>query len=239
LDLRLSILAAGACRRSPSTRSGDSVKPGTFVRVEPFKDGKYHSVGGVATAYRGVSIFLEGNRSAAMGAKLGAAEAHIDRAIPEGREQLENYRLYKDHNPADAYWAKQYKMPNFTSLATSGNGQMQFWLNQVGKQDDFDHELGHAMTTAGSPAAPVAWRRAMEMDRRNVAEFLTKAQIQPAKSRIPMISGANKDGLTTYAEKAFESGSLAEDWAESSELVQPLARERLGREGWFGREGRT
>lgn len=220
-----------AANWSPNGSNG--LKTGEFVRIpEKTQISGYTTKGGIATAYRGVEIFLEGNRSPAMEKKLKVVQARIDHTLPEGRPLVDRLAYLQGANPDDAYWEKKYKSPGFSSLATARNGKINFWGGETGRQGDFDHELGHAITKSGLPPAPRAWDRAMEMDRRNVAKLLTRAHIFPAEARIAMISGANRDGISTYAQKALEAGSPAEDWAESISWYN-----RSQRLGWVAKVG--
>lgn len=70
-------------------------------------------------------------------------------AVPPGQlATIQQVVLSPNPNPSDAYWAKQYNTPGFTSAATGGNGGVTHYpLSSALTQDRLDsntiHEGGH------------------------------------------------------------------------------------------------
>lgn len=83
-------------------------------------------------------------------------EAALDEITNYYSQQPENVRgavhtinIEEGQNPADDYWAEEYDIPDFTSAATGGGGQINFWngTRYLG-EDVFDHEFGHNVGNA-------------------------------------------------------------------------------------------
>jgi hypothetical protein len=99
--------------------------------------------------------------------------------LPEGQlDTIKQVEASPNPNPDDAYWAKQYKTPGFTSAARGGDGQVTYFPSDVpDNQDSLDgtmnHEGGHTFASEywKDPAKKKAWEDAMRSDGRSVSHY--------------------------------------------------------------------
>lgn len=93
---------------------------------------------------------------------------------PEADQYQQGYAWLAGRNPADAYWAEEYNIPGFKSVATAGDGAVRMWaradapFGPASYLAELSHEFGHNVSSAvarrdlgdGSPA----WARAAKAD---------------------------------------------------------------------------
>ncbi len=93
------------------------------------------------------------------------------------RPLLKGILLDPGRNPADAFWAKKYKMPNFKSAATAGDGWMTFYRGGRNGHFEIDwaflHEQGHNIFHGRKLEA--AWKRVMKADGKALTHYATSA----------------------------------------------------------------
>lgn len=81
--------------------------------------------------------------------KIADVISEFDKLPVELKCTIKEVNLLDFRNPRDAYWAKQYRMPNFRSFATGGNGTINFYANEIHQAAEKElahtliHEAGH------------------------------------------------------------------------------------------------
>lgn len=142
----------------------------------------------------GVSIYYtSGTKDAAVDTLIGwyGMEKRVGERIPT-RLWQGNERIYfvSARNKDDSFWAKTYKMPNFRSAATGGDGGIMVYGGDATSTSVLAHESGH-----------------------NLAKKLYGSTRPPATSDYgKIIAAATESPVTDYAAK-----SDAEDFAETAE----------------------
>jgi 2'-5' RNA ligase len=176
---------------------------------------------GWVTTYRGVTIFVEDGVAYSASAAAEIIGKHLDEALkhihPQAAGELHQVLVLNGKNPADSYWAKQYKMPGFQSAAVGGNGRVTFWRTGSAAMQNpqtFYHELGHVFGVWGGAPDIDAWRRAQRLDMAwNGPDG--KLRMKGYTSGGPLTGQAvtGESSITAYA-----SNSANEEWAESVRL---------------------
>lgn len=98
---------------------------------------------------------------------------------PQSRERIERVDVNAQANPADAYWAEEYDMPDFRSYMTAGaEGIVSIYPSEGGtpSQDSLDgglsHEVGHIVSGQDMGDAEwAAWETAMDADGQSVSDY--------------------------------------------------------------------
>ena len=135
--------------------------------------------------------------------------------------------LIKGRNPADAYWEQKYKIANFRSAATGGDGSMTVWNNWDVHltRETFFHEFGHNWERmlrgyTGAISATDEWLAAAASDSArwpSMTVSVGRSFKSTTKHHDPTWtanSGADyPNGITSYGQS-----SAAEDLAESMRL---------------------
>lgn len=133
---------------------------------------------------------------------LPSIEKMIKTMPQELKDSVNEINISDLYNTADPYWEVQYKMKNFLSNCTGGNGTINVF-GQRGKLSNGTvfHEAGHCLDSKGGPysiSSSVDWNNAM-MDDLNI----NNGQI----------------GVSEYATQAKKAnGTNAEDFADSIKL---------------------
>lgn len=119
-----------------------------------------------------------------MGAKsntIGEIADYVSQTPKGLRPAVDTVTVQEGANPQDAYWAKQYNMPGFTSAATGGGGNVTFWHGtKYLNRDTMNHEMGHNIAQAtninkGVRTAdlniPPGWAKAASEDKKRVSKY--------------------------------------------------------------------
>jgi hypothetical protein len=161
------------------------------------------------------------------------------RSLPAGRDDFNHAYLWlSGRNPADAHWEKAYNMPDFTSLATGGDGAVTVWGRASYARPDsiassLHHELGHNVDTYATDlnlgSSSVAWTSALAKDAKTSSRL---TDFTPSHGSHPLQvttdhSKAFPHGVTSYARTDARG---KEDFAESTALYfgNQIGTGRLG-----------
>jgi hypothetical protein len=97
-------------------------------------------------------------------------------------------------NPDDAYWAKQYKIPNFSSAATGGTSGLTFYPQDNWSQAFTDstmiHEGGHSYSKSlwSDAEKKKAWEKAMSSDGRSPSKYADSSTDEDFSESLVMYS---------------------------------------------------
>lgn len=97
-------------------------------------------------------------------------------------------------NPDDAYWAKQYNIPNFSSAATGGASGVTFYPQSKWSQEFTDstmiHEGGHAYSASlwADEGKKTAWKEAMHKDGRSPSTYADSSADEDFSESLVMYS---------------------------------------------------
>lgn len=100
-------------------------------------------------------------------------------AVPGDQlDSIKEVVVSPNQNPSDAYWAKEYKIPDFSSAATGGPGGVTFYpkkspWDQAFVDSTSIHEGGHAYSLAlwKDPEKKKAWEAAIKKDGRSPSTY--------------------------------------------------------------------
>jgi hypothetical protein len=131
---------------------------------------------------------------------------------PAQLDSMHQIVLSPHPNPSDAYWAKQYHTPGFTSAATGGNGGVTYYPQGPGywnRQEEVDrvmsHEGGH--TYSGDlwrdPAKAQAWKDAMAKDGRSPSKYADNAPTEDFSESLAMYNLSKGSPCETFARVLF------------------------------------
>lgn len=116
--------------------------------------------------------------------------------VPPGQlASIKQVVLSPNQNPDDAYWAQEYNTPNFTSLATGGNGGVTFYpwsspLTQETVDSTMIHEGGHTFSQGlwSDPAIQTAWESAITADDLAPSDYAENASTEDFSESLVMYS---------------------------------------------------
>jgi type VI secretion system secreted protein VgrG len=97
-------------------------------------------------------------------------------------------------NPDDAYWAKEYKTPNFSSAATGGTSGVTFYPQDNWSQEFTDstmiHEGGHSYSENlwSDADKKKAWEKAMSSDGRSPSKYADSSTDEDFSESLVMYS---------------------------------------------------
>ncbi len=97
-------------------------------------------------------------------------------------------------NPSDAYWATQYKIPNFSSAATGGTSGVTFYPQDKWSQEFTDstmiHEGGHSYSKDlwSDDGKKKAWEKAMKSDGRSPSKYADSSTDEDFSESLVMYS---------------------------------------------------
>lgn len=137
--------------------------------------------------------------------------------VPNGTVKQVN--LFKGQNPADAYWAKQYNIPNFTSAATGGDAEVNVYMGRPPSYGTMRHEVGHNIESIAEGYHGVsgtqAWSDAMVSDAGSypMAKDGKPVRLSNRASAGHPPTPTSPKGITNYGQS-----SPAEDFAEAFRL---------------------
>jgi len=148
--------------------------------------------------------------------------------LPGASRYQTGYAWLAGPNPKDSFWAKQYQMPGFSSLATAGHGGVRIW-NRMGAartpkwhKDSLAHEFGHNVSQKVAhrsdgdlSAISVAWRHAYHADtsakRPSSIEFTHHILHETHGIDIKV----DRSRLFPHGVSEYGKSSVGEDYAES------------------------
>jgi type VI secretion system secreted protein VgrG len=126
------------------------------VPNHPFKSGQADALKyEVTVGNRTIPVYIPKDLKAVQGGKIHSIDeiAKGLAALPEQNRQLvKEVNINPGPNPADAYWAQEYKTPNFRSYMTAGAaGVVNVYPSPGGQSQDYldgslIHETGHIWT---------------------------------------------------------------------------------------------
>lgn len=200
--------------------------PGEYVPVRNLEMGGHVVKDGIAVRRNGVTYLLETpDGSVVTDAMQAELEAHV-KVVTQGlnsvpasaRQYQKGVAVLRHNNPADAYWAKEYGIPDFKSAATGGDGATIFWNSQP-RVGTVLHEFGHNLDRAlgDGPGMPLhlkegIWKKTQFFDSETSQFHVDHGFKSSIKTGHELTPGSVK-GVTTYGQ-----ASLEEDFAESTRL---------------------
>jgi hypothetical protein len=184
----------------------------------------YNMRAGIATRRDGITYLLE----VKPGSVVGPSQiAKLEAAIKLQREALADAGFAKNvtkeviissaRNPADAYWAKQYKRPGFKSAATGGDGRVTFWnANNGVTVGTLRHEAGHNFDYSIAKDAKLGsgskeWAAAKIADADTSAAYDRMVEGSLGLTQHPATPG-------DFSVSAYGGAAVAEDFAEAFRL---------------------
>jgi len=100
-----------------------------------------------------------------------------------------------NQNPSDAYWARQYSIPNFSSAATGGNGGVTFYPKSTPWSQEFTdstmiHEGGHTYSQELWKEAQkkTDWEEAIRKDNRPPSNYAKSSPSEDFSESLVMYS---------------------------------------------------
>jgi hypothetical protein len=97
-------------------------------------------------------------------------------------------------NPDNAYWARQYNIPNFSSAATGGASGVTFYPQPKWSQESTDstmiHEGGHTYSTSlwADESKKAAWKKAIHKDGRSPSKYADSSTDEDFSESLVMYS---------------------------------------------------
>lgn len=187
-------------------------------------------VPGVEVREKGIGLFETGGRALrpqSEGEDLQGLREDVRNAPDALLDNTDQVNVVNNGNPQDVYWEAAYGQKDFTSAATAGNGEVNFYGGSYGNgSGTLHHELGHSSGDDSGAPSEDAWGDAIADDRGRSADLAGKKDVEPTSG----VTTADQDGVTSYAELALSSSKGAnenEDWADSVRLYMQ-SREQGG-----------
>jgi hypothetical protein len=144
--------------------------------------------------------------------------------LPGATDIQQGYAWLAGANPADSYWAERYRMPNFRSFATAGDGAVRIWdrvrspFGPDSYRNELKHEFGHNVSAAaqsqGLHDRSDAWDEAARQDTRAARPTDFKFE----HFGHPINLTPNRDRPWPYGVTSYGTSSPGEDYAESVDL---------------------
>lgn len=138
--------------------------------------------------------------------------------LPDAQlDTIKQVEISPNQNPEDAYWAKEYHKPGFTSAATGGNGGVTYYpsssWDQRGTDAVMNHEGGH--TWAGElwkdPAKKKEWQKAMDKDGRSVSSYADNAIGEDFAESVKMYNVSKNSPCEVFASTLYPNRYAALD----------------------------
>lgn len=151
---------------------------------------------------------------------------YVHRGLPPEADQYQQgYAWLAGRNPADAYWEKKYKIADFESLATAGDGAVRIWgragalsgpmAHRESLMHEFGHNVSHAVEDRDLHDHSARWTGAARADA-GVRRPTDVAFSGPMAFRLRSVNFQHRtdrpypNGVSEYG-----TSSPAEDYAES------------------------
>jgi uncharacterized Zn-binding protein involved in type VI secretion len=137
---------------------------------------------------------------------------------PSQLDQIPEVVASPNPNPDDAYWAKQYKIPNFSSAATGGSSALTFYPTTNAWTQEFTdstmiHEGGHTYSGKlwSDDAKKKAWEKAISDDKRAPSKYAGSSSSEDFSESLVMYSLSKGTPCEATAKKLYPSRYKALD----------------------------
>jgi len=139
-------------------------------------------------------------------------------AVPPGQlDSIPKIVASPNPNPSDAYWAKEYNTPGFTSAATGGASGVTFYPSNNWSQEFTDstmiHEGGHTYSQSlwKDPKTKAAWQKAIDADKRAPSSYAENAIGEDFSESLVMYSLSKGTKCEAVAKQLFPNRYKALD----------------------------
>lgn len=150
---------------------------------------------------------------------------------PALRGALKTIAVDDGANPTDAYWAEQYKTPNFESAATGGNGAATFWHGKKYlKQDYFLHEFGHVLGQTYSTKnamQPDGWEEAIAADAKGITNYGNNSPAEDFAEAFWVYLTLQQGGRVMVADPPQDLAGFAARWPKRAAILDAIFKGEL------------
>jgi len=204
------------------------------AKLGPYKKVQYQFPGSkapiTARSYtadvNGQKIEIIAAETKAYGGKLMPTADEVAKGLAvlpnEQAKTIHQVFISPNKNPADAYWAKEYKTPGFSSLASAGGGDVTFYPDSHYEQEYVDstvvHEGGHDFSEQlwKDPAKKQAWEDAIKKDKRLPSNYAKSAATEDFSESLVMYSASKKTPCEKTARALYPNR-----YAELDKIMAP------------------